>query len=350
MARIWIDVLTPKQGKLFAYLARRLVRHKVLVTARDYDYTVAVLKRFGIEPVVVGGYGHSLEEKLVEEAKRIEKLVEVVKGFEILVSYPNPSAARVAYGLGMSYVALTDSPHSLHPSRLSLPLARAVVIPSCIPMKMITRFTLPGTHIETYRGVDEVEWLRSFSPNRSSLKELGLEERSYVVVRPPEVRASYYGEEGCRVLEEVATLIKRLGERGLSVVYMPRYLDDEIAARFGGEKWFKIVDRSRGVDGTDLAYHALAVVTGGGSMAREAALLGTLGITFFPTELFVDRFVQSLGLPHRRARNCGEAMKLIGEFARDPDRYRSMAREIASTLEAPSDALFRVLEELGIAR
>ncbi len=348
MARIWIDVLTPKQAKLFAHLARRLVNHEILFTARDYDYTIAVLRRFGAEPMVVGGYGHTLEEKLLVEAKRMEKLVDVAKSCDVLLSYPNPVAARVAYGLGVTYVALTDSPHSIHPSKLSLPLARAVVIPSCVPMKMVTRFTLPGTHVEMYRGVDEVEWIRMFRPSGTALKELGLEERRYVVVRPPEVRASYYGSEGARILEEIRSLIEKLGRRELEVVYMPRYVDDVIPKTFARERWFKVVDRVAGIDGTDLVYHALAVITGGGSMAREAALLGTLGITFYPSKLFVDTFVENLGLPHRRVASWVEAVEEIERFAKDPDRHRSEARDIVATLEAPSDAVLRVFEELGI--
>ncbi|NPA96192.1 MAG: DUF354 domain-containing protein [Crenarchaeota archaeon] len=348
MPRVWIDVLTPKQARLFAALSRRLVGFEILFTARDYDYTVATLRRLGIDPIVAGGYGYSLREKVVEEARRIEALASVVEGCSMLLAYPNPSAARLAYGLAIPYIAFTDSPHSVHPSRLSLPLATAVVAPSCIPMREITRFTLPGTHVEMYRGVDEVEWLKLFKPSRASLKELGLEERSYVVVRPPEVRASYYGSRGSRVLSEVAKIVEWCLGEGLSVVYMPRYARDELQERFSGSRGFTIVDRSRGVDGADLTYHALAVVTGGGSMAREAALLGTLGICLYPSRLYVDDFVEALGLPHARASSALQAIELIKGFSRDPDRYRTIAREVTATLEAPSDALLRVLEELGI--
>ncbi len=349
MARIWIDVLTPKQAKLFASLARRLSPFfDFVVSARDYDYTVATLRRMGLNPIVAGGYGYTLLDKVVEEARRMQVLAPLVKDCVALLSYPNPSASRVAYGLGIPYIAFTDSPHSVHPSRLSLPLAKAVVVPSCIPMREVSRFTLPGTHIEMYRGVDEVEWVRCFKPSGSSIRELGLEERSYVVIRPPEARASYYGSEGHRVLEEVGKVVKWVLGKGLSVVYMPRYGDDELIARFGSEERFIVVDRRRGVEGDDLAYHALAVVTGGGSMAREAALLGTLGVSMYPKPLYVDRFVQSLGLPHVRALRSDEVIEAIERFSRDPDRYRGVAREIVETLEAPSDALIRVLEELGL--
>ncbi len=346
MARVWIDVLTPKQAKLFASMARQssgLI--DPVFTTRRYEYTVAVLRRFGYQPMVFGGYGTDLRSKLVEEFRRGLEVLEKVPSFDFAMSYPNPLAARVSFGLGKPYIAFTDSPHSVAVSRLSLPLATAVVFSSCIPLSEISKYVYPGTHLEMYRGVDEVQWLKNFEPSDQVLKELDLEPRTYVVARPPEHRAAYYSH-GTERLEIFRSILVEILKRGYTVVYLPRYEDDELPKEL--QRYGKVVVPSteQGVDGSNLVYHALAVITGGGSMAREAALLGTLGITLYPNELYVDRCIENWGLPHRRVHDVSTCLQAIEEFARDPDRYRATARSLRQSLETPLDGLKRVLHEL----
>jgi len=344
--KIWIDVLTPKQAKLFAHMIKRgLYRYRVFVTARDYEYTVAVLRRYGVEPIVVGGYGHDLRSKLVKEVERMKQLLEVVGDFDILIAFPNPAASRIAFGLRRPYIALTDSPHSVAPSRLSLPLADAVVFPSCIPRGEISRFVYPGTLLEAYRGVDEVEWIKDFHPSMEVIKELDLEPWRYIVARPPEYRASYY-EHASSVVAEFEQIVKACLEREIAVVYMPRYGDDSLLRKFRGCKGFIVPDPAVGIEGSNVLYYAVAAVTGGGTIAREAALLGTLGISLFPHEMYVDKFIELLGLPHAKVRSAEEAMKLIEQVLEEPKRFKEEAARIVATLETPSDGVSRALKEL----
>jgi len=344
--RIWIDVLTPKQAKLFAHMIKHaLYRHEVFVTARDYEYTVAVLRRYGVEPIVVGKYGHDLRTKLVNEVERMRELLNIVGDFDVLIAFPNPAASRIAFGLKRPYIALTDSPHSIAPSRLSLPLADAVVFPSCIPRGEISRFVYPGTHLETYRGVDEVEWIKDFRPCIDAVKELELEPWSYIVARPPEHRASYY-ERAHDIMAEFVRVIEVCLEKGLSVVYMPRYSDDALLKKFRDRKNFIVPDPTTGIEGSNVLYYAIAAITGGGTIAREAALLGTLGISMFPREMHVDRFVEMLGLPHVRAHRSEDVLKLVKQALDDPRRFKSEAAKVVSTLETPSSGVLRALKEV----
>jgi len=346
--KLWLDALTPKQGRLLAFIARELSSrgHKTLVTARLYDYTIATMKRCSVEPIVVGVYGGaSLRGKLEADVERMRLLLEVVgDDFDVLVAYVNPSAARVAFGLGKPYVALTDSPHSRAVSLLSLPLASHVVYPSCIPRTEFEHYVdVRRTKLVPYVGVDEVLWLREFVSSKSILAELGLEELEYVVVRPPEIWASYHpGSPG----ELWLGIVEGLVRRGYTVVYMPRYgAEDPLLRRVEGR--VVVPDYEKGVDGPSLEFFAAAVVTGGATMARESALLGTPGITLYPGKLYVNEFVSSLGLPLHRASSPRQVAEIVDRYARMPrEELRQRARRVIENLESPLEPLLRILHSI----
>ncbi len=342
MGKVWIDALTPKQALLAVSLARVFEEkgYDVLLTVRDYDYTVRVAEIHGYKPIVVGSYGGGrLVGKLVADVERMKRLIEVVEDedVEVLVAYPNPSASRVAFGLGIPYVALTDSPHSVIASRLSLPLASYVVFSWCIPRSSIEVYTYPGTRLVQYNGFDELEWIKREKPHREVVEELGLREKEYVVVRLEERLAAYYPrEKGVHVSE----LVFRLS-RYVKVVALPRY----------NEQWSELIGQrnvvvlQEPVHGVSLEYYAIAVITGGGTMAREAALLGVPGVNLFPGKLYVDECVRRLGLPLFKVHSVDEAEKLLLEIIRDPDKYRVDAEKITCGLEKPSDKILSLLEE-----
>jgi len=340
---VWLDALTPKQGRLVACLATALegAGFEVLVTCRDHECTRWAIEAYGLEPVVVGSYGgEGRLGKLLADAERTAELARLVEGRGVgaLVAYPNPSAARVAFGLGIPYVALDDTPHAEAANRLALPLASALIAPEALRGDF-DRYLLPGTRVLYYGGVDEVLWVRRFRPSGSALRELGLERRGYVVVRPEEYKAAYYRWGGWAWLQ----LCEELERRGLRAVVLPRYEEQRAAAL---ERGFTVP--SGCVDGLDLAYHALAVVTGGGTMAREAALLGVPSFYTFPLELKVSRYLEERGFPLRHwTGGAGELADAIASI--DPRLVEESVRragELVGGIEGPDAPLLRILAEL----
>ncbi len=330
---VWIDASTPKRGVLAATLSRLLRGEgfEVLITARSYDYTVRVLELMGERYVVTGVHGGgSLRGKLLADIGRIVDLEVVVEEYEprVLISYPSPPAVRVAFGHGIPYIALGDTPHGVAMNRLSYPLATVAIFSEFIADEM-EKFILKGlTVVETFRGVDELLWVRDFKPNVSNIEALGLKPYNYIVFRPEEFKAHYY-----RSLESspVLRLASEVAEMGYTAVIIPRYREHyEEALKIKGAL---ILDKP--FSGLDLEYYSLAVVTGGISMAREAALLGTPGISMFDRMIGVDVALARMGFPIHYILDYEEALKMIKDIIRDPDRYRVDTRGILEKLESP---------------
>lgn len=333
-------MLTSKQGALLGTLARELTErgYEVLVTCRDYEYTCKVLEVLGVPYEVVGRYVEGDPySKVREDGLRVSALADLVRRFspEYLVAYPNPPAARVAFGAGIKYVALTDSPHALVPSRLSLPLADFVIFSECVPVAEIEPYvSRKFTRLLTYRGVDEVGWIKRLEPREEDVRMLGLEPWGYVVFRPAEEMATYY-----RGLSLVPTrdVLRVLVELGYEVVLLPRYSGHRELRERG------VVVLERGFVGPSLTYYARFVVTGGASIAREAALLGTPAVTYTPLDLHVNSCVERWGYPLKRAGSLREVERLAREFAEVPPQDRRPYLERAKSMEDPLTVVERIL-------
>jgi len=341
---VWLDALTPKQARFAACLHLHLSSRGVetLVTCRSHECTADTLALHGVAPIVVGMYGGaSLQGKLLADIERMRLLVNLVHERKpaALVSYPNPSASRVAFGLGLKYIAVSDTPHSLAASRLSLPLCDVLIAPSAISPEKFRGLLPAGTPVVTYEGVDEAMWVRDLKPNPEELRRMGLRAEEYVVVRPEEHQAAYYtwGEGGWIGIAEA------LRGRGLDVLVLPRYPEQRMEALRRG---FRVPEGC--VDGLSLAYYARAVVTGGGTMSREAALMGTPAFYTFPLELDVNKFLADVGFPlvHWRGGWDELAERISGLDAGEKLEYRARARTLLKRLETPEAKIMEALEKL----
>lgn len=346
--RIWVDALTSKQGVLLGVLARELLSlgFDVLVTCREYEFTCKVLEYLGLDYVAIGRYSEGDPySKVFEDATRMSALVNVVREFspKFLVAYPNPSAARVAFGVGVRYIALTDSPHSTIPSRLSLPLADIVIFSDCISRSEILAYVSERfTKVLSYRGVDEVGWVRRLKPSEDDIRALGLRPWDYVVFRPAEEMATYYRSLNLLPSDKVLDVLMGLG---YDVVLLPRYSKHASLRRDG------VIVLEKGFSGPSLTYYSRLIVSGGASMAREAALLGTPAITYTPLDLPVNRCVESWGFPLRRARSLQELEELSREMSRQPITKKEQYLRLLTSLEDPLTIVINlILKAVGEQR
>lgn len=345
--RVWIDVMTPKQATMFGFIARYLMErgHEILFTAREYESTAGAARRLGIEVHVIGKYAEGEPvDKVVADAEREAGLARLVWGFrpDVLLAYPDPPAAKVAYGLGISYVAMTDSPHAVIPSRLALPLARAAVFSSCIPPDAIMKYLTEGAAVIQYNGFDELSWVLRVKPKESYVKGIGLEPGKYVVIRPHEFMATYYRDVKASVDPwELAKFVCE--EMGMDVVIIPRYTAHVRKAKSLGKEVGDCVHVLMGhYDGASLTGHAHAVITGGASMAREAALYGTPAAIYYPRRLYVDECISRHGFPLFWVRSDEGAREFLA-------RARDLRRDTAALLEGlddPAEVVAEVLEQV----
>ena len=152
--------------------------------------------------------------------------------------------------------------------------------------------------IRTYQGIKEDVYAPEFRPDPSLRGELHLNGGNVIVtVRPPANEAHYHNPESEAFFVE---FMNRLcGTSGAKAVLLPRNKAQEAQIRSAWPHWFadsKVVVPARAVDGLNLLWHSDLVVSGGGTMNREAAALGVPVYSIFRGKIgAVDRQLQREG-------------------------------------------------------
>jgi predicted glycosyltransferase len=291
--RVWIDLTNSPHVLVMRPLieAMRSDGHEVEVTARDFAQTLELCERLGIEHTAIGSHaGERLTAKAAGLAGRSFALARWARGrgFDVAMGHASNDVMVAAKLLRIPAATAFDYEWATVQHNVNCRLARAVVVPEAIPPERLDRYGARGK-LRRYPGLKEEYYLADFEPDTAVLDELGLDAATPIaVVRTPPDASLYHRHESPvfpRVLE-------RLRDRAQTVV-LPRTARqrEEIDAIAGGQ--FKataagaprLIVPAHAIDAQSLIAHADLVVSGGGTMNREAVALGTPVFTTFEGRL-----------------------------------------------------------------
>jgi len=150
-------------------------------------------------------------------------------------------------------------------------LATRVLVPEAIPPERLRRYGARPPKLVRFPGLKEEYYLSSFEPDRTALERLGVAQGEPVcVVRTPPSYALYLGGSENALLPP---LLRRLDRQGCWCVVLTRTPEQRAAVQALGLERTIAPDRAQ--DGRSLVALADALVSAGGTMNREAAVLGT---------------------------------------------------------------------------
>jgi uncharacterized protein len=170
-----------------------------------------------------------------------------------------------------------------------------LIVPQVIPDEALQSFSVP---LLKYPGIKEDVYAHRFRPDPALTRELGLDAGKVVVtVRPPATEAHYHVPESDEVF---AAVLDFLGEDPeVRIVVVPRNERQADAVRTSNPHLFasgQAVIPGRVVDGLNLIWYSDLVISGGGTMNREAAALGVPVYSTFRGKIgAVDRYLAAQG-------------------------------------------------------
>jgi predicted glycosyltransferase len=178
-------------------------------------------------------------------------------------------------------------------NHVSFRLASRVIVPEVFPESSLRTQGARSAKITRYKGFKEELYLAGFEPDTKVLDELSLDrERLLAVFRPPPAGALYHRS----INERFDDLLGETAHRkDVQVVLLPRSHEQADLYR----RVRRVVIPDRVIDTCSLMALADVVIGAGGTMNREAALLGTPTYTVFAGKLAaVDAELIRLGLLH----------------------------------------------------
>lgn len=282
--RIWIDLVNSPQVQVLRPIICELGArgHQFVITTRDFAQTVPLANRAGLRHTPLGAHGGSNRPRSVYvNLQRMALLVRHVKRqrIDLALSHNSYSQALAARLLGVPFVTMMDYEHH-RANHVAFRVAKRVIVPEAFPNSALVRFGAQRKAVR-YPGLKEEIYLAGFTPDGNFLKANGIpSDRVVFVVRPPGFWADYYQGQGDLF---VALLDRLLASPEAFVVFLPRIAPQkEIVKSFSPTK---VVVPDKVLDGPNLLWYADGAASAGGTMNREAAVLGTPAYSVFEGEL-----------------------------------------------------------------
>jgi len=289
--RIWIDLEHQKAAVMLKPLIDMFYINNVdlFITARDMGNNWEVIRELGLRPEWIGKHGGAiLAGKLAASIERMKGLLPAVGNFkpDLVLTFSSVEAIRIAFGLGVPSVSFNDEPRSTAVARLTLPLASMVIVPRCVPEQLYLDLGASRARMRRYDGIDEIAWISRFKPGDHVLAGVGVEKGKYVVIRTEMTHASYLSStmrpEESRIIDFLPQLVKACP--GYKFIVIPRIDTQFEHLRHQFVHLNNVVVTNYVACLQDVMFYSALVMSGGGTIARESALMGVPTIEFFPGE------------------------------------------------------------------
>ncbi len=292
---IWIDLDNTPHVPFFLPVIRELEKMgiRVVLTARDAFQVCELADQNGLVYKQIGRhFGRNKAMKVVGWIWRSLKMVPFARREkpDLALSHGSRSQVLVANLFRIPTVVIMDYEYSNVP-----PFTRPKWE---IAPEVISAESLPGRTILKYAGIKEDVYVPSFTPDPAILAELGVSNGDILVTaRTPATEAHYHNPESEKLFIDL--MEKILATPGTKVILLPRngkqgHLLGRIDAAWFAAK--RVVIPQKALNGLNLIYYSDLVLSGGGTMVREAAALGVPAYSFFCGTLgAVDKYLASTG-------------------------------------------------------
>ena len=316
--RILIDICHPAEVHHFKYVYHELSARgwDILFAAKRKDVAEALLLAYDLPHIIFSESKKGLFKKLLHVPVELWRFAKIVRKFRptFILSNVSIHSSWISCLFRITHIAFIDTEHRRVLDYVTLPFADVKVTPRAYQRSL-------GTGQIRYNGNHEVAYLHPLRRRMdSSIRELlGLgEKEKYVVVRFVGWQAFHDAGLGGLDLAKKLQLVEQLSRRRRVFISSETTLPEALLP-------FSLnipVERMH-----DALAHADAYIGEGGTMASEAACLGTPAIYLNSLRLgYVDEeerygLLQQFDVLDDRAMKAILAIKKDAEHARKTERF-----------------------------
>ncbi len=310
---IWIDLDNSPHVPLFAPIVRhyRAQGFDVVLTARDHSQTVELLDLHGFAgrfKLIGRHYGAGKLAKSWGLIVRASKLVSYVANLKVRpsVAVSHGSRAMVIAAKWLRIPVVTMYDYEFTETGIFNRFSDSVLVPDRIPDEVLDSIGLTQNKRVKYAGIKEELYLNDFEPTpgyrNDLLGKFGVpvsDAKVLAVVRPPATTANYHSKQSEVLLDDILHLLLNALEVFTLVVPRTKEQAEQIHASTSNfpDADLKCGILDEAVEGLDLVFAADLVISGGGTMNREAALLGVPVYSIFAgRQGALDRAMEAEGL------------------------------------------------------
>jgi predicted glycosyltransferase len=329
--KIWIDIKVPHEPLFFKTILAHIGEHKYHFSCRYSKEIIYLLSKYGFDFKVIGKRveGNSIK-RILGFLWRVLMLVLRVPKYDILLNHSSVWAIYASKLRLKKNITITDNEIDHTQNKHLFKHVDYLIVPDAIPKEILIKDNMNEKRIYQYHGFKEEIYIADYIPDKDFLKALPFD--NFITIRP-ELLDTTYVPSGLTSI--VPDLLKACEENKINVLYLSRYDNDKEYVSGFPNVYIPPIP----LNGLDVCYYSSAVLTGSGTLGREAACMGIPAVTFFPgTELLAvdQKLIKNGWLFHSR-----EVDKIIKYIKTTPKRQFD-----ASRCRATKNDLIRVLKTI----
>jgi hypothetical protein len=275
--KVWVDLTNTAHVLVLRPLVELLEAdgHEVQLTARPLSHTLELLDDWGHPYTSFGHYGGvSRVGKAWAAAGRVRDMLRFGRGrgFDAALAHGSTDLPVASRALRIPNSTMFDYEWATLQHHVNCRLANRVLVPDAIPEERLARYGARPPKLIRYPGLKEEYYMADFEPDPAVLEQLGVDpELPLCVVRTAPSYALYLGGSENPLLPRLLRHV--IEDEGAQAVVLARTPEQRQDLRSLGLE--RVIVPDRAVDGRSLVAFADALVSAGGTMNREAAVLGT---------------------------------------------------------------------------
>ena len=292
---IWIDLDNSPHVPFFSPIISKLesLGYELLLTARDCSQTCGLADLFNMNYKRIGRhYGKNKFIKVIGTVYRGLQLVLRLAGEKPAFAISHGSRAQMIAARLMRIPSLTIMDYEY---------VKGFIRPTWIMTPEVVSKGL-SRHGQkknlTYPGIKEDVYVPNFVPDLSFKNKLGINEKDILItIRPPATEAHYHNPKSEDLFKESLNFLSK--KENICMVLLPR---NERQKDYLQTEWPELITKRKliipehVVDGLNLIWNSDLVISGGGTMNREAAALGVPVYSIFRGKIgAVDRYLSEKG-------------------------------------------------------
>jgi uncharacterized protein len=294
--KIWVDLDNSPHVPFFRPIIDELRKrnYDVLVTARDAYQVRELLEFYGVSARLIGR--HYGKHKVLKGIGTCWRALAVTAGvrsekIDLAITHGSRACVIACALLGIPDILLFD-----YEFAAKIPGIKPTWLMA--PGVIADRHKGNGAQIINYPGIKEDVYLSRFFPDYELKGRLGIPpDDLLVMVRPPATEAHYHNPESEELLK--AAIDRFVSTPGTRILLLPRNKRQEAELRSawpGAIASMQILIPDHVEDGLNLIWNSDLVISGGGTMNREAAALGVPVYSIFRGKIgAVDAYLADQG-------------------------------------------------------
>ncbi len=313
---IWIDLVTAPDVPFFNTIINEIKKQdtfELIITGRKFLHVPELSKKYNLHSILFIDcfYGKKFWDKCL--ALVIRSLQLFLFGLknrcDIAFSFASRSQTIAAWLLRRKIVNMFD--YEGGELRMINALSHHILIPP--QFKQLTQFSKPNleSKIIYYPELKESLYAHDFEVNPGELEQANISlEKVIITIRMNSTFAHYQGIKTKSIDLELIEYIS--SKKDVQVIVFPRYQKQFEHIQQLASKNENIILLEKTINGQNLIWHSDGVISGGGSMIREAVCLGTPAYDIFHGHIGVveSMLINSKQVTKLRSQNDFSSIKL----------------------------------------